>query len=92
MSHTVREKQKLLNRARRIRGQAEAIVRALEEEKGCEQVMHLIAGCRGAINGLLAEVVEEHIRTHLVDPDKDLEALNIDAADQLIAVVHSYFK
>ena len=92
MSHTVREKQKLLNRARRIRGQAEAIVRALEEEKGCEQGMHLIAGCRGAINGLLAEVVEEHIRTHLVDPDKDPGALNIDAADQLIAVVHSYFK
>ena len=92
MSHTVREKQKLLNRARRIRGQAEAIVRALEEEKGCEQVMHLIAGCRGAINGLLAEVVEEHIRTHLVDPDKDPGALNIDAADQLIVVVHSYFK
>ena len=92
MSHTVRERQKLLNRARRIRGQAEAIVRALEEEKGCEQVMHLIAGCRGAINGLLAEVVEEHIRTHLVDPDKDPGALNIDAADQLIAVVHSYFK
>ena len=92
MSHTVREKQKLLNRARRIRGQAEAIVRALEEEKGCEQVMHLIAGSRGAINGLLAEVVEEHIRTHVVDPDKDPGALNIDAADQLIAVVHSYFK
>ena len=92
MSHTVREKQKLLNRARRIRGQAEAIVRALDEEKGCEQVMHLIAGCRGAINGLLAEVVEEHIRTHLVDPDKDPGALNIDAADQPIAVVHSYFK
>ena len=67
-------------------------MRALEEEKGCEQVMHLIAGCRGAINGLLAEVVEEHIRTHLVGPDKDPGALNIDAADQLIAVVHSYFK
>ena len=92
MSHTVREKQKLLNRARRIRGQAEAIVRALEEEKGCEQVMHLIAGCRGAVNGLLAEVVEDHIRTHLVDPDKDAGALNVDAADQLIDVVHSYFK
>jgi DNA-binding FrmR family transcriptional regulator len=92
MSHTVREKQKLLNRARRIRGQADAIVRALEEEKGCEQVMHLIAGCRGAINGLLAEVVEDHIRTHLVDPTKDPEALDVAAADQLIAVVHSYFK
>ena len=92
MSHTVREKQKLLNRARRIRGQADAIVRALEEEKGCEQVMHLIAGCRGAINGLLAEVVEDHIRTHLVDPAEDPGALKVDAADQLISVVHSYFK
>ena len=92
MSHTVREKQKLLNRARRIRGQADAIVRAIEEEKGCEQVMHLIAGCRGAVNGLLAEVVEDHIRTHLVDPDKDAGALNVDAADQLIDVVHSYLK
>jgi DNA-binding FrmR family transcriptional regulator len=92
MSHTVREKQKLLNRARRIRGQVDAIVRALDEEKGCEQVMHLIAGCRGAINGLLAEVIEDHIRTHLVDPEKDPTALNTDAADQLIEVVHSYFK
>jgi DNA-binding FrmR family transcriptional regulator len=92
MTHTVREKQKLLNRARRIRGQADAIVRALEDEKGCEQVMHLIAGCRGAINGLLAEVVEDHIKTHLVDPEKDPGVLNAEAADQLIAVVHSYFK
>lgn len=92
MTHTIREKQKLLNRARRIRGLADAIVRALEEEKGCEQVMHLIAGCRGAINGLLAEVVEDHIKTHLVDPEKDSDGLNAEAADQLIAVVHSYFR
>lgn len=92
MTHTVREKKKLLNRARRIRGQVDAVVRALDEEKGCEQVMHLIAGCRGAINGLLAEVVEDHIRTHLVEPDKDTKTLNTEAADQLIDVVHSYFK
>lgn len=92
MTHTVREKKKLLNRARRIRGQVDAVVRALDEEKGCEQVMHLIAGCRGAINGLLAEVVEDHIRTHLVEPAKDTKAFNTEAADQLIDVVHSYFK
>ena len=92
MTHTVRDKEKLLNRARRIRGQADAIVRALEEEKGCEQVMHLIAGCRGAINGLLAEVVEDHIKTHLVDQDKNPGVLNSEAAEQLIAVIHSYFK
>ena len=92
MSHTVREKQKLLNRVRRICGQVEAIERALEGEAGCSQVMQLIAGCRGAVNGLLAEVVEDHVRTHLVDPVRDPKALNAEAADQLIEVVHSYFK
>ena len=92
MSHTVREKQKLLNRVRRIRGQVEAIERALDGEAGCEKVMHLIAGCRGAINGLLAEVVEDHVRTHLVDRDKDPGAPRQDAVDQLVDVIHSYFK
>ena len=92
MSHTTREKTKLLNRVRRIRGQMEAVERALEDEKGCAEVLQLIAGVRGAINGLMAEVVEDHIRTHLVDPEKNPGALNADAADQLIEVVHTYLK
>jgi FrmR/RcnR family transcriptional regulator, repressor of frmRAB operon len=92
MSHTIHDKQKLLNRVRRIRGQVDAIERALESEAGCAQVMHLIAGSRGAMNSLLAEVVEDHIRTHLVDPIKHRDALDIDAADQLVDIVHSYFK
>jgi FrmR/RcnR family transcriptional regulator, repressor of frmRAB operon len=54
--------------------------------------MHQIAGCRGAINSLLVEVVEDHIRTHLVDPAKNPEALDTEAATQLIEVVHSYFR
>jgi len=92
MSHTVREKLKLMNRVRRIRGQVEAIERALDDELGCEKVMHLIAGCRGAVNGLLAEVIEDHVRTHLVDRERDPDALKEDAVDQLVDVVHSYFK
>jgi DNA-binding FrmR family transcriptional regulator len=92
VSHTVRDKQKLLNRVRRIRGQVEAIERALNDEAGCERVMHLIAGCRGAMNGLLAEVIEDHVRTHLVDRETDPGALKADAVDQLVEVVHSYFK
>jgi FrmR/RcnR family transcriptional regulator, repressor of frmRAB operon len=88
MSHTIREKQKLLNRVRRIRGQVEAIERALDGEAGCEQILHLIAGCRGAMNGLLAEVVEDHIRTHLVER----EAGDGHGVDELVDVVHSYFK
>ncbi|HUP05765.1 MAG TPA: metal-sensing transcriptional repressor [Caldimonas sp.] len=54
--------------------------------------MHLISASRGAMNGLLGEVVEEHIRTHLVDPVKHRGALDRNAVDQLVELVHSYFK
>jgi len=92
MTHTVRGKQKLLARVRRMKGQVEAIERALESEAGCEQVMHLIAGVRGAMAGLMAEVVEDHVRTHLVDPVTHPGALNAEAAEQLLDVVRTYLK
>ncbi|MGH8127898.1 MAG: metal/formaldehyde-sensitive transcriptional repressor [Gammaproteobacteria bacterium] len=86
MTHTIRGKTKLLNRVRRLRGQVEAIERALEAEAGCERVLQLIAASRGAMNGLMAEVVEDHIRTHLMD------SARAEGAAELIDVVHSYFK
>ena len=92
MAHTVKAKKKLLARVGRIRGQVEAIERALNEEAECERIMHMIAGIRGSVAGLMAEVVEDHIRTHLVDPEKNPGVLNADAADQLIDVVHTYLK
>ena len=92
MTHTVRQKQKLLARVRRMTGQVEAIERALEKEAGCEQVMHLIAGVRGAMAGLMAEVVEDHVRTHLVDPVAHPGVLNAEAAEQLLDVVRTYLK
>ena len=87
--HTIRDKQKLLARVRRLRGQIEAIERALEGEAGCEQVMHQLAGARGAMAGLMAEVVEDHVRTHLVDPGTKMRA---DAVEQLLDVVRTYLK
>ena len=92
MTHTVREKQKLLARVRRIRGQVEAMERALETEAGCEKVMHLIASTRAAMAGLMAEVVEDHVRTHLVDPEKHPGALGPEGVEQLLDVVRTYLK
>ena len=92
MAHTIKAKKKLLARVGRIRGQVEAIERALNEDAECERIMHMIAGIRGSVAVLMAEVVEDHIRTHLVDPDKNPGVLNADAADQLIDVVHTYLK
>jgi len=92
MTHTIREKQKLQARVRRIRGQVDAIERALETEAGCERVMHLIAGVRGAVAGLMAEVIEDHVRTHLVDASAHPGALRTDAAEQLLDVVRTYLR
>jgi DNA-binding FrmR family transcriptional regulator len=92
MTHTIRDKHKLLARVRRLRGQVEAIERALDSDSGCEQVMHLIAGARGAMAGLMAEVVEDHVRTHLVDPAQYPGALNTEAADHLMDVIRTYLK
>jgi FrmR/RcnR family transcriptional regulator, repressor of frmRAB operon len=92
MSHTIRDQKKLLARVRRIRGQVDGIERALTTQAGCERVMHLIAGARGAMAGLMAEVVEDHVRSHLVDEDKHPGAMKTDAAEQLLDVVRTYLK
>ncbi|MGO9802903.1 MAG: metal/formaldehyde-sensitive transcriptional repressor [Steroidobacteraceae bacterium] len=89
MAHTVRDKQKLLNRIRRIRGQVEAVERTLEGDADCSDVMHLLTASRGAINSLLAEVLEDHLREHVLGRVSGPRAA---AADELIDVIHSYFK
>ena len=92
MSHTVREKSKLMGRVRRIRGQVEALERALDAEKGCAEVLHQIAAVRGAVNGLMAEVLEEHVRTHIADPAITSTAERTQGADELIDVLRTYLK
>ena len=91
MTHTIRNKQKLLARVRRIRGQVEAIERALESEVGCADVLQVIASVRGAVNGLMAEVIEDHVRCHV--GARSLPAKErAEGTDELIEVVRSYLK
>ena len=92
MVHTIREKNKLLGRVRRIRGQVEAIERALETEIGCADVLQVIASVRGAMNGLMAEVMEAHIRFHVVDPAREPNTGRAQGAQELIDVVRTYLK
>ena len=77
---------------RRIRGQIEAVERALEQEIGCSDVLQLIAGARGAINGLMVEVMEDHIRMHVSDPGGKPDSERGQATEELIDVVRSYLK
>ncbi len=92
MAHVVEGKQKLLNRVRRLRGQIDALERALEADQGCSEVMRLLTTARGAINGLMAEVVEDHILMHMTDPDHKRSRDEQEAADELLDVLRTYIK
>ncbi len=92
MPHAVEEKQKLLNRVRRLRGQVDALERAIEADAGCSEVMRLLTAARGAINGVMAEVVEDHILLHMIDPEHKRTRGEIDAADELLAVLRTYIR
>jgi DNA-binding FrmR family transcriptional regulator len=91
MTHTIRRKAKLLTRVRRIRGQIDAVERALETDARCAELLHLIASLRGALNGLMGEVLEDHIRLHMADVALDRDRRG-EGADELIDVVHTYLK
>jgi DNA-binding FrmR family transcriptional regulator len=92
MAHTLREKEKLTLRVRRIRGQIEAIERALIEEKDCGDVLQLITAARGAMNGLMAELVEDHVRFHVLDATRKPTSEQSVAADELIEIIRAYLK
>jgi DNA-binding FrmR family transcriptional regulator len=92
LAHVVRDKNKLLNRVRRIKGQVEAIERCLEEGAECARVMHTVAACRGAIDALMGEVIEGHVRYHVVDPDYHPTSERAQAAQELIDVIKMYMK
>jgi DNA-binding FrmR family transcriptional regulator len=88
MGHTQRNK-KLLDRVRRIRGQINAVEKAVEDERECIAVLQTLAACRGAINGLLAEIIEGHVEHHLVDAKGYVRP---EATQELMDVVRAYFK
>ena len=92
MAHTVRDKKKLLNRVKRLLGQVEGVQRALADEADCTDIMQRIAAARGAMDSLMAEVVEGHIREHMIDPDRRPTSSEARAAQELIDVVKGYVR
>jgi FrmR/RcnR family transcriptional regulator, repressor of frmRAB operon len=89
MTHTIAKKSRLLNRVRRISGQIEAIERALETEEGCSVVLQRIAAARGAMNALMSEVLEDHVKSHVLTSKA---RANVAAADELLDVIKTYLK
>jgi DNA-binding FrmR family transcriptional regulator len=88
MSHTSREKLDLVNRTKKIVGQLESILRALNDDEQCAEVLQRLAAARGAINSLMGELMEDHIRNHMPRNNKSSE----EAAHDLIGIVRTYLK
>ncbi|WP_339913058.1 metal/formaldehyde-sensitive transcriptional repressor [uncultured Brevundimonas sp.] len=89
MGHTVTGKKKLVARIRRIAGQLAAIERAIETETDCSQVLQQVAAARGAMGGLLNELIEDHLRHHVAHPDLS-EDDRLIGTDELIAIIRRY--
>jgi FrmR/RcnR family transcriptional regulator, repressor of frmRAB operon len=92
MAHTLEEKKKLLNRVRRIMGQVAAIEKTLEQEGECAEVLHNISACRGAMDALMAQVIEGHIRFHILPKNGGATADQARAADDLVNALRAYLK
>jgi len=92
MAHTTRDKAKLLHRVRRIRGQLNAVEKALLAEQECSTILLTVTACRGAMDSLVAEIIEDHIQFHILDPKHRSTAEQKKAAKEIISVVRRYLK
>ena len=91
MAHTIKGKAKLLTRVRRIRGQSDALEKALDSEADCAAILQQIAAIRGAVNGLMSEVLEHHLRNHLGSEATDAAQRGHDL-EEVVSVLKSYLK
>jgi DNA-binding FrmR family transcriptional regulator len=91
MAHTSKDKKQLLTRVRRIKGQATAIESALDQGSDCSSILQQIAAIRGAVNGLMIQVLEGHIREHLGSPEVSDQQRQNDL-DEVLSVLRSYLK
>jgi DNA-binding FrmR family transcriptional regulator len=92
MPEPIEDRQKLVNRVRRLAGQIEALERAVESDAGFTEVMRLLTAGRGAMNSIMAEVVEDHIQAHMLGGDRKPSRSEVEAAEELLDVLRSYIK
>ncbi|MFZ6049263.1 metal/formaldehyde-sensitive transcriptional repressor [Pseudomonas sp. CR3202] len=91
MAHASKEKKQLLTRVRKIKGQASALETALEQERDCLAILQQIAAIRGAVNGLMAEMMEGHIREHLGAEGLTAQERQVEV-EQIATLLRSYMK
>jgi DNA-binding FrmR family transcriptional regulator len=88
MKNSSREKLDLVNRTKKIIGQLESVLRGLNEDEQCADILQRLSAARGAINALMGELLEDHIRNHMPRHSKSSE----EAAEDVIEIVRTYLK
>lgn len=91
MAHLDKSKSPLLNRVRRIQGQLASIHATIEAGSECSAVLQQVAAVRGAISGLMNELLAEQIREHVGATDiSDRERAA--AVDELLPLLRSFVR
>lgn len=88
MRQATREKLDLVTRTKKIIGQLESVLRGLNEDEQCADILQRLAAARGSINGLMGELLEDHIRNHMPQNSKSAE----EASEDVIEIVRTYLK
>jgi DNA-binding FrmR family transcriptional regulator len=92
LSHISADKKDLITRINRIQGQLDGIKDAIQEDQDCALVLQQVAACRGAINSLMAEIIEDEIKCHVLSPNARANSSEARAADELVEVLRRYLK
>jgi DNA-binding FrmR family transcriptional regulator len=86
-----KEKQKLLSRIKRLGGQMDAVERAVAAGDECPDILMLLAAIRGGVNSLMAEILEDHVRLHILHPHRGAGSPE-ELTEDLISLVRAYLK
>ncbi|WP_460419212.1 formaldehyde-responsive transcriptional repressor FrmR [Pseudomonas sp. microsymbiont 2] len=91
MPHNPREKKQALTRVRRIKGQVGALEQALDDGAECAAILQQLAAVRGAVNGLMAAILESYLREEFPHTE-DRSDSQKQTIDDTISIVRSYLR
>jgi len=92
MAHLEKDNKKIIARIRRIKGQLEAVERGLNEDIECFKVLQTLSACRGALNGLMGSLVEDHIKEHIMTDQHNPKSTQDQSSLDLIKLMKTYWK
>lgn len=92
MVHVLEGRKKIISRIRRIKGQLDAVERGLEEGKDCYAILQTLTASRGGLNGLIGELIEGHIKEHVMKDFENPKSPSDKSALELIKLMKTYWK